>query len=248
MNNKNTSLRFLTLLLSLFILVQADAQNDKGKGKKEHPKESQRKDKKDKGNHAIKDESDPQQGKEHKDNNQHDKNVKEKKHNPTSKGRNEANGKDGYKWDRETFKNRNKLKKEEKVTLCHKVKGDGEPGVTLKVSSHALQAHLKHGDVKGECAVTTNKRYSNHFLDRRTYYYSNIQNTEEQVYYSKSVLTYALARLTDSRQQLSLMQKGNTPVQVIEQKKATVAELEENVSLLETLIGITVNVVANKLQ
>jgi hypothetical protein len=37
-------------------------------------------------------------------------------------------------------------------------------------------------------------------------------------------------------------------VQVIEQKKATVAELEENVSLLETLIGITVNVVANKLQ
>jgi hypothetical protein len=37
-------------------------------------------------------------------------------------------------------------------------------------------------------------------------------------------------------------------VQAIEQKKATVLELEQNVSLLETLIDVAVTVVANKLQ
>ena len=111
-----------------------------------------------------------------------------------------------------------------------------------------MQAHLGHGDVRGECLANTTTRYSNIFLGKRTDYYNTVQNTQEQVSYSQSVLVYALERLSNSRQQLAVMQSNNTPVVVIEQKKATVVELEQNVSLLETLIGVAVNVVANKLQ
>ncbi len=111
-----------------------------------------------------------------------------------------------------------------------------------------MQAHLNHGDVRGECPANSTTRYSGNFLGKRTDYYNNVQDTEEQVAYSKSVLAYALERLSNSRQQLAVMQSNNTPLQAIEQKKATVVELEHNVSLLETLIGIAVNVVANKLQ
>ena len=248
MKKQITLLRFCVLLLTLFVVMQASAQNDKGKGKKEHQNESHKNkpgkvdpgSKKDKDNHL--------EGKEHKDNKLNGKNTKDKKDDNKSKDRGQAEGKDGYSWNRETFKDRDKIKNKEKVTLCHKFKGDGEPGVTLKVSSHALQAHLNHGDTRGECPANTSKGYSDIFLGKRTDYYNNVQNTQEQISYSKSILAYALERLSYSRQQLALMQSNNTPVQAIEQKKRTVVELEQNVSLLETLIGVAVNVVANKLQ
>lgn len=238
----------LCTVLILFVCTQASAQNDKGKGKKDQ-KESQGKDKQDKDhNQNMKKEKADHIEKEHKDNNGNGKHDKDKKDDKNSKDWSKADGKDGYKWNRETFKERNKIKNSEKVSVCHKFKGDGEPGVNLKVSSHALQAHLNHGDVRGECPSNKNNRYSDLFLRRRTDYYNTVQNTHEQVNYSQSVLGYALERLTDSRQQLVIMQSNNTPVQVIEQKKATVVELEQNVSLLQTLIGVAVNVVANKLQ
>jgi len=253
MKKQITPLRFCMLLLTLFVVTQASAQNDKGKGKKEHQKESHKNKPGKDDQVSKKDKVDHLEGKEHKDNNSNDRNakdkiVKDKKDDHKSKDRGLAEGKDGYSWNRETFKDRDKIKNKEKVTLCHKFKGDGEPGVTLKVSSHALQAHLNHGDTRGECPANTNNRYSDIFLGKRTDYYNSVQNAQEQVSYSKSILAYALERLSYSRQQLALMQSNNTPVQAIEQKKTTVAELEQNVSLLETLIGVAVNVVANKLQ
>jgi hypothetical protein len=47
--------------------------------------------------------------------------------------------------------------------------------------------------------------------------------------------------------QLTTLQNNNTPAAEVERKQATVVELEQNVSLLETLIGVTANIVANKL-
>jgi len=252
MKKQITLLGFCSLMLTLLVFTQTSAQNDKAKGKKEHQKESNSKDKPGKGNKTNRDinrdKDDHLQGKEHKDNNTNGKEVKDKNDNYKLKDRSEAESRDGYNWNQETFKERNKIKNKDKITLCHRFKGDGELGVILKVSSHALQGHLNHGDVRGECPASTTTRYSDGFLGKRTDYYNKVQNTQEQVVYSKSVLAYALERLSNSRQQLAVMQRNNTPLQAIEQKKATVVELEQNVSLLETLIDVAVNGLANKLQ
>jgi hypothetical protein len=158
------------------------------------------------------------------------------------------NMKDGYKWNSETFKNRKKIKDQKKVTLCHKFKGDGEPAVSINVSVNALKAHVNHGDVIGGCPEVKSNLYSNTYLQKRTDYYNNIQSNQEQVLYSKSLYDYALVRLTNSRLQLATLQNNNMPQVEIERKKAAVAELEQNVSLLETLIGVAATMVVNKLQ
>lgn len=154
----------------------------------------------------------------------------------------------GYEWDRETFKDRKKIKSKEKVTVCHKFNRDNEPAVTIRVSSNALKAHMNHGDVMGECPTVSDRRFSDDFLRKRTDYYNNLQESEEKVLYSRSILDYALARLTDSRTQLATYRNNNMPLADIERKQAAVLELEQNVSLLETLIGAAVTMVVNKFQ
>jgi hypothetical protein len=42
-----------------------------------------------------------------------------------------------------------------KVTICHK-------GKTIKVSKHALRAHLRHGDTLGPCSTTKAKHKKHH--------------------------------------------------------------------------------------
>lgn len=155
--------------------------------------------------------------------------------------------KDGYKWDRETFKDRNKIKNQEKVTLCHKFNRADEPAVTIRVSSQALKAHMDHGDIMGDCPAETTSPFSDIFIRKRTEYYNNLQNHYEKVLYSRSILDYALARLADARQQLVIMQSSNIPPPEIERKQVIIVELEQNVSLLETLIGVAAGLVVNKL-
>jgi hypothetical protein len=164
----------------------------------------------------------------------------------TNNGNNNKN--DSYNWNAETFKTRKKIKDQEKVAICHKFKGDGEPGVTINVSTNALKAHLRHGDVMGGCPAVKSNIYSSTYLQKRTNYYNSLENNKEQVSYSQSIYDYALARLTNSRLQLVTLQNNNVPVAEIERKQAVVVELEQNVSLLETLIGVATNIVVNKLQ
>jgi hypothetical protein len=38
-----------------------------------------------------------------------------------------------------------------KVTICHHTHSPKNPTVTIVVDSHALPAHLKHGDTLGPC-------------------------------------------------------------------------------------------------
>ena len=155
---------------------------------------------------------------------------------------------DGYNWNSETFKNRNKIKDQKKVAVCHKLNGKNEPGVAISVSSNALKAHMNHGDVMGGCPEVKSNIYSSTYLQKRANYYNVIENNNEQVSYSKSIYDYAVARLTKSRLQLVTLQNNNTPVAEIEQKQAVVVELEQNVSLLETLIGVATTLIVNKLQ
>jgi hypothetical protein len=153
----------------------------------------------------------------------------------------------GYYWDRENFKDRQKIKNQEKVTICHKFSSD-EPAVTIRVSSHALKAHMGHGDVMGDCPAIQGGRFSDIFLRNRGDYYNTLYNSQDQVSYSRSILDYALARLTNSRQQLVYMQNNNYAPADIQRREATVVELEQNVSLLETVLGVAATLIANKLR
>lgn len=151
----------------------------------------------------------------------------------------------GYNWNNENFKERKKIKNQDKVSLCHKFSSND--GVNINVSENAVKAHLNHGDVIGDCPVFNDRRFGNIFYDKRRDYYNNLQNTQEQVVYSQSILDYALSRLTNSRTQLQVMQNNQLPVADIQRKQESVVQLEQNVSLLETLIGVAVTVVADQL-
>ncbi len=164
-------------------------------------------------------------------------------------GRGNNDMRDGYFWNQETFRDRRKYKNQDKVSICHKFSGNNnEPAVTINVSANALKAHMNHGDVMGSCPSVNDGRFSDLFLRNRNDYYGNIQNHYEQVSYSRSILDYALARLTNSRQQLVNMQNSGMPIAEIESRQASVVQLEQNVSLLETLIGVATTIVVDKLQ
>jgi hypothetical protein len=164
---------------------------------------------------------------------------------------NRGNAKDvahgGYYWDRDNFKDRQKIKSQDKVTICHKFNSN-EPAVTIRVSSNALKAHMGHGDVMGDCPAIQGGRFSDLFLRNRSDYYNTLYYSQDQVSYSRSILDYALSRLTNSRQQLVYMQNNNYPAADIQRREATVVDLEQNVSVLETVLGVAATLIANKLQ
>lgn len=255
-----TLLGFSVLMVSA-VPFSAFSQQQKNKNNEQEQRQAQskNKDKADKAKAGNNDHGQPT-GKMKQKDNQGKKDMNDnngKKDRNGNKGKNDEvtygnNGKhdikDGYKWDQETFKNRDKTGNQDKVTLCHKFKSASEPNVTISVSSHALKAHMAHGDIMGSCPVEAKGNFSDIFLRKRSNYYSTIENSQEQVSYSRSILDYALIRLSDSRLQLVSLQNNNMPVAEIERKQATVVELEQNVSLLQTLIGVAVNVVVNKLQ
>ena len=153
----------------------------------------------------------------------------------------------GYNWSRDNFKDRNSFRKQDKVTICHKFGSASESPVSIRVSANATKAHLNHGDVMGDCPLVNDKRYSDRYWRNRSDYYNNLQYNQEQVLYSSSVLDYALQRLAGSRSQLAIMQSNNMPQGDIQRKQQVVNGLEENVSVLEQLIGLAANVVVNKL-
>ena len=186
--------------------------------------------------------------KDNKDDKGDDNNGKgDDKNNNKDKIKFDKDGLYGYNWNDDDFKDRKRYKKQNKVTICHKVNRKGEPGVAISVSENAVKAHMNHGDVVGECPAVSNTNFSKGFLTNRKDYFNNLQQTQEEIYYSRSVLDYATQRLTNSRLQLQQLQNNNAPAQEIERKQQAVVALEQNTTLLQSLIGVAVEVVANKL-
>ena len=186
--------------------------------------------------------------KDNKDDTGDDNNGKgDDKNNNKDKIKFDKDGLYGYNWNDDDFKDRKRYKKQNKVTICHKVNRKGEPGVAISVSENAVKAHMNHGDVVGECPAVSNTNFSKGFLTNRQDYFNNLQQTQEEIYYSRSVLDYATQRLTNSRLQLQQLQNNNAPAQEIERKQQAVVALEQNTTLLQSLIGVAVEVVANKL-
>ncbi|MBA2745171.1 MAG: hypothetical protein H0U44_02995 [Flavisolibacter sp.] len=246
---------FLMLLAVLsFTGLENDQEKDNGKGQDK----GKNQDKQGKGKEGKKDKSGNQGNtgnngnkgnQDNAGNNGNQGNNKDKKGLPGNAGnaaRSVLGGKNMYNWDKESFKGRQKIRSQEKVTICHKVNSN-EPSVTIRVSSNALKAHMNHGDVMGACAAVNDNRFSNIFLNRRSEYYNVVENNYEQVSYSQSVLDYALSRLGQSRQQLLVMQSNNAPASEIQQKQAAVTELEQNASLLEVLLSEAANLLVNKI-
>jgi hypothetical protein len=268
MKKQITLFGFSILLVSAVALMASSQQanNNKDKGQQQGKGNNKEKQGKPTGNPADAKYKNPQPGNSGKNNNDkrtdqanNGKNQNNGNNNFDDKGKkdnkndgdNGNNGKgyaeNGYSWNRENFKDRQKLKKQEKVTICHKFNSANEPGVSITVSANAVKAHMNHGDIMGDCPAVAGGRFSDIFLRNRTDYYNNLQNTQEQVYYSRSILDYAVARLAGSRTQLATMQNNNLPLADIQRKQATVVELEQNVSLLETVLGVAANYVVNKL-
>ncbi len=228
------------------------SNGNKGKGKEQHAQKDKgnKQDKKDDSRGNSDKSKDDKADKRNNDDNGNGKGKnKDKDHDDEGdgRGRDKNKMKDGYKWDRETFKDRKQYRNQDKVTICHKINRNDEPPVTIRVSENALKAHLNHGDVQGDCPAVSNNRFSDAFLKRRTQYYTTLQDGQEQVVYSRSILDYALERLTGARSQLVVLQRNNAPQAEIDRKQAVVVELEQNVSLLETLVGVAANLLVNKI-
>ena len=101
--------------------------------------------------------------------------------------------------------------------------------------------------MQGTCPNVNNRGLSDIFIKRRNDYYSSIIEGHDQVLYSESVLDYALRRLAESRLQLDQYRASGMPADEIRRREATVLELEQNTSLLETLLGAAAALVVDRL-
>lgn len=155
-------------------------------------------------------------------------------------------GDNWYAWNRDNFNDRRQLRNKGKVTICHKFRSNEEP-VTISVSENAMKAHMGHGDVVGNCPPVTNSIWSDIFQRRRVNYYNDLYYGQDQYNYSNSILEYALMRLADSRSQLDYMRVNNYPQGDIDRRQAAVLGLEQNVSLLETVLGVAGQYLASRL-
>src|SRR5688500_16535675 len=169
----------ICILVSTSVLFTAFGPQQKDKNKDKEQKEKQDKIKKDK---SDKDDSKQQEDKKDKTNNgqNDDKDKKDKKDKSHDDKGNQGKEGEDFNWNRETFKDRDKIKNKDKVTICHKFNNNNDPAVTIKVSSHALKAHLGHGDVMGECPVEKNNNFSDDYIRKRTDYYNDLQNTHDR--------------------------------------------------------------------
>jgi hypothetical protein len=158
-----------------------------------------------------------------------------------------GNGSNWYSWNDQNFKDRKQYRNKDKVTICHKFNSNEEP-VNISVSENALKAHMAHGDVVGNCPAVNNSIFSDIFRKRRADYYNDLYYGQDQYNYSSSILDYALMRLTNSRLQLDQMRANNAAQADIDRRQTAVLGLEQNVSLLETVLGVAGQLLVNRLQ
>lgn len=236
--------QFKNLILLLCVVIfsnhMGNAQpNDKKHDKKEH-----------RNNGKDRDKNDKNRREEEKDDDKHNDRYKEnmnRKYEIELESKSNVYLWNGYIWDSNSFKNRVKIKNQEMVTVCHKFSKAGEPNATIRVSAHAAKAHLRHGDAIGECPAFDKNKYSSIYIRQRNNYYNTMENSGEQLSYSKSILDYALARLAQSQLELAILQKQRDRQAEIARKQAAIIQLEQNTSLLQTMIGVTANLLVNKM-
>ena len=140
-------------------------------------------------------------------------------------------------WDLDDSDKRKGPGKQKKVTVCHHPGGDEYP-VTLNISENALQAHLNHGDERGDCNVDYSDRWSKDYVKSRETVYNTWENTWETMSYSDALLKYAMDKLLGVRSNLNDTRSGLT-TQQIQRREALILDLQNNVNGLQNQLDQT---------
>ncbi len=151
-----------------------------------------------------------------------------------------------YGWNDKSYKNRKDKRNKVKVSLCHKP-ANGKGGVSITVSQNALKAHLNHGDYEGNCNNSDNGIFSDIFNRNRTEYYNTVENSREQLFYSQSVLDYAIQKLSSTQYLLETQKQNGLSAAEYSIRQAAVNKLEDRVSLLQTTVNVATALLINSL-
>ncbi len=252
---RNNILRVSILpLIVLTILALADPQKDKnGQGK------SEGKENDDIGKGRVKNQGD----KNHDNDNHGDKNdVGQYKNNKGHSGKN--NGKlESDNWEINRGKGNSKLmngkrdididwginnwaerkhpKSQKKVSICHNPSGnDSGNSVNINVSENAVQAHLNHGDIIGNCSNNYSDRWSREYVKSRETVYNTYEQTYETMSYSESLLKYAMEKLLGVKTNLNTS-RVNLSAQEVQRREGLILDLQNNVTDLENQLDLTRN-------
>lgn len=137
-------------------------------------------------------------------------------------------------WDGDRYYEVKGPKGNKKVTLCHKPNGSDYP-VTINVSVNALQAHLNHGDYRGECKVWDRSNYSDTYWNTRTDYYNQYVQTTETLSFGEQLLALAINKLTGARTQLTTLRPTLTPTEINRREMAIINLQNDTYNLQQTL-------------
>jgi len=263
---RNNILRISILpLIVLTILALTDPQKDKnGQGK------SEGKENDDIGKGRVKNQGNNNQGQDNKQDkdNRNDKSDKDEQSNSNyednkgnsgkNKGKSEGNhleinrGKGNSKlmngkrdididWGINNWADRKHPKNQKKVSICHNPSGnDSSNSVTINVSENAVQAHLNHGDIIGNCSNNYSDRWSREYIKSRETVYNTYEQTYETMSYSESLLKYAMEKLLGIRTNLNTS-RVNLSAQEVQRREGLILDLQNNVTDLENQLDLTRN-------
>lgn len=141
-------------------------------------------------------------------------------------------------WNFGNFAERKHPRNQKKVSVCHNPSNDRSNGVTINISENALQAHINHGDVIGNCDINYSDRWSSNYVKSRENVYNTYEQAWETMSYSEVLLKVAMEKLLGIQTNLNSTRSTLTSND-IERREAMIYELQNNVNSLENQLGST---------
>lgn len=144
-------------------------------------------------------------------------------------------------WGINNWADRKHPKSQKKVNICHNPSGnDSGNSVTINVSENAVQAHLNHGDIVGNCSNNYSDRWSREYIKSRETVYNTYEQTYETMSYSESLLKYAMEKLLGVKTNLNTS-RLNLSTQEVQRREGLILDLQNNVTDLENQLDLTRN-------
>ena len=144
-------------------------------------------------------------------------------------------------WGINNWAERKHPKNQKKVSICHNPSGnDSGNSVTINVSENAVQAHLNHGDIIGNCSNNYSDRWSREYIQSRETVYNTYEQTYETMSYSESLLKYAMEKLLGVKTNLNTS-RVNLSAQEVQRREGLILDLQNNVTDLENQLDLTRN-------
>jgi len=144
-------------------------------------------------------------------------------------------------WGINNWAQRKHPKNQKKVSICHNPAGnDSGNSVTINISENAVQAHLNHGDIIGNCTTNYSDRWSSKYIQSRETVYTNYEQTYETMSYSEALLKYAMEKLLGVRTNLNTS-RVNLTTQEVQRREGLILDLQNNVTDLENQLDLTRN-------